>query len=858
MQRCLFHSRRLLLVAVLLLAVSPLYAGGPAPGQPIALALQTGRGKGNAFTLSGRDAGQQLIATANSADGRLCDLTRAVTYQATPAGIVAVDTTGYVSALQEGQATITARGPNGMIATATVTVTDLVRDVPVNFPNDVVPIFTRLGCNGGGCHGKSGGQNGFQLSLLGFEPAEDYEYLVKEARGRRVFPAAPEASLLLLKATGKVPHGGGSPLKADSAAYRLLRRWIEQGTPYGKPTDPVVTHLTIFPGDRVLASGTGQQLAVAAHYSDGSTRDVTRLSQFESNEPGITEVSPTGLVGVKLLTGIAAVMVRFQSHVATFRATVPCGAEVSKLPPARNFIDELVFKQFKALGLPPSPICDDATFLRRVTLDLAGRLPTVQEVEEFLADTAADKRVAAVDRLLASPDYADYFANKWRAVLRNKRDNPKNDAKPTAAFHAWIRDSLHANKPFDQFVRGILTATGEEVQNPPVAWYREVKDVFSQVEDTAQLFLGTRLQCARCHHHPQEKWSQQDYYSFAAFFAQVGYQLPPKADVKQGDKKPKDAPRVPVHVIVRGRPVKLTNPRTGMEVFPTPLGGEPLVLPAGADPRLALADWIVSPENHYFARALVNRYWKHFFGRGLVDPEDDLRATNPPTNPELLNALARHFVEHKYDLKDLVRTICTSTVYQLSAVPNAHNKSDRQNYSHFYVRPLPAEVLFDAIDQVTLAKPQFPGVPAGTRAVQLPDNAFESYFLVLFGRPDGSSACECERSSEFGLAQVLHLMNSHEVLAKVSGMLPKAPAKGKNDPKAKLVVGERLATLLADKRPAAIKIRELYLAAFSREPTAAEAQLLLAHLDRHRENPRAAYEDILWVLINAEEFLFNH
>ena len=338
----------------------------------------------------------------------------------------------------------------GSTAALTVRVTQLIQDVPIHFANEVVPIFTRLGCNSGGCHGKSGGQNGFQLSLLGFEPQEDYEYLTREARGRRLFLAAPEQSLLLRKATGAVAHGGGNKLKLGSPAYRVLRRWIAQGTPFGGPKDPVVARIEVLPRERLLDVGGTQQLTVVAHFTDGATRDITRLTQFEANDAELVEVSETGLVTAKQLTGSAAIMTRFQTKVDVFRLTIPLGAPLKELPPAKNFIDELVFKQLKKLGLPPSATCDDATFLRRATIDVAGRLPTLQETQAFLADKAADRREQLLKRLLASPDYADYFASKWSAVLRNKRQSSKDDTKPTFAFHRWIRDSLHQNQPFDQ------------------------------------------------------------------------------------------------------------------------------------------------------------------------------------------------------------------------------------------------------------------------------------------------------------------------------------------------------------------------------------------------------------------------
>ena len=437
-----------------------------------------------------------------------------------PAGIAAVDSTGMLTPLADGNMTVTAQMPGGLQASVEVAVEHFVDDPQVNFPNQIVPIFTKLGCNSGGCHGKASGQNGFKLSLLGFEPGEDYEHLVKEARGRRLFPAAPDRSLLLTKPINAVPHGGGQRLDPDSLEYRLLKRWITQGMPYGKDSDPTVARIQVLPEHAVMTRRGEQQIAVLAQYSDGSVEDVTRLAQFDPNDGEMAEVSARGLVKTLDLTGDVAVMARYQGHVGVFRANLPLGANVDSLPPVKNFVDELVFAKLKTLGVPPSPVCDDSTFLRRVSVDIAGRLPTLEETQAFLADQDPAKRDKAIDRLLDTADYADYFANKWTAVLRNRRQNP-NYMHGTYAFHEWIRETLYANKPYDQFVRDILTASGDVGENPPVAWYREVKDANQQVEDTAQLFLGLRIPCARCHHHPFESWSQRDYYGFAAFFSQV-------------------------------------------------------------------------------------------------------------------------------------------------------------------------------------------------------------------------------------------------------------------------------------------------------------------------------------------------
>jgi hypothetical protein len=547
----------------------------------------------------------------------------------------------------------------------------------------------------------------------------------------------------------------------------------------------------------------------------------------------------SGLVTMFRQPGDVGVMVRYQGKVATFRATVPLGVEVPRLPPARNFIDELVFQKLKAVGLPPSELCDDATFLRRATIDIAGRLPSPEEAKSFLADTNTAKRDRLIDRLLDSGDYADYFANKWAALLRNKRAEPKHQ-RGAYAFHAWIRDSLAANRPFDRLVRDVLAASGDMTEHPPVAWYRQARETTVQMEDTAQLFLGQRLQCAQCHHHPYEKWSQHDYYSFAAFYSRVGR----KAGPNPGEEI----------IFHRRGAAETVNKKTKAPVKPAGLGTPPATLSPEDDPRHALVDWMTAPDNPWFARSLVNRYWKHFFGRGLVEPEDDLRETNPPVNPELMDALARHFARGGHDLKDLVRVICRSSAYQLSALPNEHNPVDRQNFSRFYPRRLTAEVLLDAIHQVTGAESRFAGQPAGTRAVALPDNSYNqgSYFLQVFGRPEGSSSCECERSQDASLSQSLHLLNSKDVQAMLTH------DRG------------RAARLAAEKdRGEDDRVTELYQRAFSRPPTAAELETARRHLAKaagrssdEKGNPvdglRQGYEDLVWALLNTKEFLFNH
>jgi len=796
------------------------------PGQLTEVSIESGRGgEGSAFQLDGQDARQQLVVTGKYNSGQLRDLTGKVNYVATPEGIVTVKPSGYVIPQADGVATITAHSAEGPAGSVQVTVAHFGNDPLVNFPNQIVPIFTKLGCNSGGCHGKASGQNGFKLSLLGFEPQEDYEHLVKEGRGRRLFPASPDKSLLLLKPIGVAPHGGGTRMEVDTHSYRLMRRWIVQGMPYGSDSDPTVSRIEVLPKERTMPQGGEQQLLVIAHYTDGSTEDVTSTVKFEANNPEMAEVSVTGLVKTLDLTGDVAIMARYQGQVDVFRATVPLGVPVESTPQPKGFVDELVFKKLKTLGVPPSEVCDDATFIRRTAVDIAGRLPTPEETSQFLADASPNKREQWIDSLLESTDYADYFANKWSAILRNKRRDATH-ARGTRIFHDWIRDSLHTNLPYDQFVRQLLTASGEIGQNPPVAWYREVDDISEQVEDSAQLFLGLRIQCARCHHHPFEKWSQQDYYGFAAFFSRIGR----KPGAQFGEDR----------VFYNRGAGAAKNPKTGENVPPTGLGAKPAQITLEDDPRGALVDWMVEKDNAFFAPALVNRYWKHFFSRGLVDPEDDMRVTNPATNPELLDALSKGFIESGFDIKQLVRTICNSQTYQLSSLPNEYNAGDKQNYSRYYPKRLPAEVLLDSIDAVTASKTAFGGVPQNVRAVQLPDSGFNSYFLTVFGKPENSSACECERSSEANLAQSLHLLNSAEVQGKLSA----------GGGRAALLAG-------ANERPREDKIRELYLRVYSREPQPDEMAVALGHLQKSPDE-KVAFEDILWALVNTKEFLFNH
>lgn len=777
----------------------------------------------NGIELRGEDARWQLVITSIDEFGQESDVTHEAEITIDPA-IAQVESSGYLRPLVDGSATMTFRR-NEQTGSTQISVQGMTQVQPVDFHHQVVPIFTKFGCNGGGCHGKASGQGGFKLSLLGFEPEDDYERLIQESRGRRVFPAVPDQSLLLMKAVGSTPHGGGQRLDKDSQEYRTLRRWIASGSPVGNGQSRAVTGITVFPEQRRLSQGQTQQLSVWASYSDGTLEDVTRSALFESNNTDLANVNERGWVQLGSLPGDVAVMARYQGHVGVFRASIPLGGQVEEFPPTINLVDEAVFAKLKTLGIPPSSLGNDHTFIRRATLDICGRLPTVDETIEFVNSSEPNKVDRLIDRLLATEDYADFFARKWVLILRNSRKSPGRQMG-SFSFHAWMRESLHQNVPYHKLVEELLTASGSIENNPAVTWWREVPDTESRVEDAAQLFLGQRLQCARCHHHPFEKWSQADYYRLAAFFSTVTQKEGSSADN-------------PVFVSRIG-PASAKHPKSGQALPPAGLDSPAPDLDPSDDPRRNLVGWMTQPTNPFFARSLVNRYWKHFMGVGLVEPEDDLRVTNPPTNAQLLDGLAEHFIDSGFDLKNLIRTICTSSTYRLSSDANESNLADTSSYSRYYPKRMQAEVLLDAIDHVMLTQTHFAEVPSGTRAVQLQDTGFPSYFLDVFGRPAGATACECERADEATLAQSLHLLNSKEIQTKLT-----------NDT-------GRAASLTVSSQPLDELITEIYLTALSRSPTDSELKTALDYIAARPEKRREAFEDFIWAIVNSKEFLFNH
>ena len=700
---------------------------------------------------------------------------------------------------------------------------------PPTFERDVEPILARHGCNAGACHGKARGQNGFALSLLGFDADFDYAAITAEGKGRRVFPAAPDASLILRKASGQVPHGGGKKLAVTDPAYDVLRRWIIAGCPRTPADTPKLERITVEPAERLVGFKQEQQLRVTAHYADGTQEDVTRLAMFQSNESVYAAVDANGKVKAGPLPGEAAIMARYMEKFAVVNILVPMPGAVApdayaKLP-RQNFIDGHVWDKLKRLGLTPSAPASDATFHRRAFLDVIGRLPTPDETRAFLADPSTEKRAKLIDRLLDRPEYADWWASKWADLLR---PNPyRVGMKAVFNLDGWLRESFRQNKPYDRFVRELLTAQGSTWRNGAAVMFRDRREPDEITTMVCQLFLGVRLDCAKCHHHPFEVWSQDDFYSLAAYFARVGHK-------GQGISAPISGGEEIIFTKPGGT---VKHPLSGKELPPRPLFGKAGDVTADRDPREVLADWVTAPDNPYFAKVIVNRVWADLMGRGIVDPVDDLRATNPPSNGPLLDALAADFRKNGHDLKRLIRTIATSFVYGLSTTPTERNVGDSRNYSRHYRQRLRAEVLLDAVTDVTGVPEQFNATPPGTRAMAVWTVRSPSVFLDSFGRPDPNQDPPCERTADTTVVQALHLMNAPNLHRKVTA----------DD--------GRAARLAAAKMSVPELVEELYLLAYCRPPTTAERSNAVKRFDKGPR--RQATEDLLWALVNTPEFVFN-
>jgi hypothetical protein len=752
-----------------------------------------------------------------------------------------------------------------------------------SFTNDVEPVLTRLGCNAGGCHGKNSGQNGFRLSLRGYAPELDHKWLTREFASRRLDFVAPERSLLLLKGTGSVPHGGGKLTEVGSRAYHVLRDWIASGAPGPSAEEPSITELRVDPAQQRMRPGETISLRVEASYSDGSKRDVTWLAGFDVNDASVAHVDADGHIA-SMRAGETAVRVSYQGHVQAVPLSIPFEHTVAAdaFPPTSNFIDEHVFAKLATLRIPPSSVSSDAEFLRRAYVDTIGTLPTPDEVRAFLADSSPNKRAEWIDRLLERPEFVDYWTLQLDDLFQNRkeRDHDVRTEAGVARFHDWLRDRVAQNTLWPQLTREVLTSSGANTDRPAVGYYivtvgeaRNPADA-EVAASVAQSFLGTRIGCAKCHNHPLERFTQDDYYHFAAYFARVYldrqkleegpttlHVMPQSAGQTQSriakmqtelaDLEQKGEPEaldrkfaeIEQHrerfLKEKDEVAKVRQPRTGQELFPQPLDRQPIEGELPSDPREALVDWMTRPENNEFWGSIVNRVWKHYMAVGLVEPVDDLRATNPPSNPELWRALIADFQASGGDLKHLMRRILNSRTYQLASTTRPENATDGRFYSHYYVRRLPAEVLMDAIAQATSVPDSFKDLPTGTRAIGLPGPTVQSDFLTTFGRSDRVTACACERSGEVTLPQLLNLQNGDNVLGKITH-------------------GEgRLQRLLKAETPTPEIIDQLFLATLGRMPSD-EQRRIAEDMIGPEGNRQDGLEDLFWALVNSKEFSFNH
>jgi hypothetical protein len=792
-------------------------------GKPAALEVQPA-----AVNLDGPRGAQQMVVTGKYADGTIRDLTPFATFAP---GADLIDTTGgFVRGKRNGNTQLTVR-VGGQTAMVPVTISKFDEPRRVSFRQEVIAGLNVGGCNAGACHGTPSGKNGFRLSLRGFDPAQDFLQLTRDVWGRRTDKQDAHASLLLQKALGRVPHEGGARFGADTVAAESITGWIAQGLPDDPKDLPAIKKIEVLPGMRILkAPARWQQLAVLAHFADGAVRDVTRLTVFSSSDPAIAEVTPNGLVEFKQ-AGEVAILCRYLEELQSVRITYlePRAGFVWSNPPEANHVDRHVFAKLRQMTILPSELCTDAEFVRRAYLDLCGLVPTPEEATKFLADRSADKRSKLIDTLLGRPEYADFWALKWSDVFRSNRKTIQ--VKGVHAFQLWLRDHVSRNTPFDLVIRELLTSTGNTYANPPANYYRIAKDPTGLAETTVQLFFGIRMQCAKCHNHPFESITQDDYYSTAAWFARVKT----KKDSTSASKNPQDA----AEVVFAVRDGEVTQPRSGQVIAPKFLKGAVPTIPAGTDRRAVFAEWLTGPENPYFAKSVVNRVWFHLMGKGIVDPVDDFRDSNPSSNDELLDALTRDFVAKKFDLRHLVKTIMTSRTYQLSAEPNETNKDDAKYFSHAVTKLLSAEQLLDALCDVTAVPEKFAGLPLGTRAIQLPDGEVNHPFLKTFGQPARELACECERESDSNLAQALQLINGPTINDKLRNP------------------NNRLGKLLAEKKSEKEILDALYLAALARPATDAERAPALSHVAKGQDK-RKAWEDVLWAILNTREFLFRH
>ncbi|HWB95410.1 MAG TPA: DUF1549 domain-containing protein, partial [Bryobacteraceae bacterium] len=769
--------------------------------------------------LFGKDSRQQLVVVLRYSDGTEEDVTSKTRFSSARPSVAEVDTAGIVTAKGNGGAEIRASYA-GRQAVTTALVQRAENPTPPSFSGDILPVLTKAGCNGGSCHGALNGQNGFKLSLFGYDPSADYEMIVHKHDGRRLNLADAEKSLLLRKPTFDVPHGGGKRLKKGSTDYSALLDWIRSGAKLVPANERRVVSLRVAPDNTVLfGKGSARQLLVTARYSDGTERDVTRIVAFQSNDDSIAKVSPEGLVTADR-GGETAITVRAPGVASAAKVGVVTESRAVPAIVSDNFIDRFVFEKLQKLEIPPSEPADDATFLRRASLDIIGVIPRSEEARRFLASRDPDKRAKLVEELLHRPEYADFWALYWGDHLNNTKQLLYNKGPYT--FTRWLHDQFQKNAPYDQFVRELLTSSGNMYDAPATSFYPLMKKEQDLAAITSQLFLGVSIECARCHNHPLEKWSQNDFNSMAAFFSQVRYKSA--------------GPRNNERILYVDYKRQFQNPDTKQIFLPKPLDGPVMSSGEMVDRRELLADWITSPQNPFFAKALVNRMWRNFMGRGLVEPVDDFRVTNPPTNPGLLDALAKDFIDHRYDLHHLIRQITSSRAYQLSSRPSEGNRDDKMAYSRHYSRRMIAEQMLDSIALATGVPEQFRSLYPGTRAAELPEPEVESYFLEVFDRP--SRQIVCERKQQPNLNQAMHLISGETIQKKATS--PQGV----------------LAKMLRDGRPAAEIVEELYLRTVSRYPDASEKQWAAQTIAK--ENETQGLQDVFWALLNSKEFLYNH
>ncbi len=704
-----------------------------------------------------------------------------------------------------------------------VKVVAAVADRPISFKLDVMPVFMRAGCNTGSCHGAARGKDGFRLSLFGFDPEGDHYRLTREINGRRINTAIPAEGLVMEKATGKVPHTGGQRFKEGDEYYQALLRWHEAGVPLDPPTVATPTALEIYPKGGVLdGKDAKQKLTVRAKYSDGTDRDVTSLAVFLTSNDNSVKVAPDGVI-TAAERGEAFVMARFATFtVGSPFIVLPKGLQFT-FPnvPENNYIDKLVNAKLKKLRIAPSDVCTDEQYLRRVYIDIVGVLPTPEEYTKFMASKAPNKREQLVDELLGKKEFAEMWVMKWAELLQIRSSNQVS-YKSTLLYYKWLEEQIARNVPVNEWVQQLLGASGGTFKNPPTNYYQNETDILKISENVAQVFMGMRIQCAQCHNHPFDRWTMNDYYSFAAFFSQIG---------RKGADDPREI------VVFNSGGGEVANPVTRQTMKPKFLGGDTPDV-AGKDRRQVMANWLASPENPYFATNLSNIVWAHFFGKGIIDEVDDVRISNPASNGELVNELGKKFTEYKYDFKKLVRDICTSRTYQLSTITNQSNEGDTRNFARGGVRRIRAETMLDCISQVTETKNKFPGLPLGARAVQIADGNVTNYFLTTFGRATRESVCSCEVKLEPTLSQSLHMLNGDATTQRIRA-------------------GALVSRRLGEKKSPDQIIEEMYLRTLVRKPTPKEMTNLSKALAEEPDKVKVL-EDIFWALLNTREFLFNH